>query len=76
MLRRVTGKLEGYVPAAPSTALKPIEIVDIVFGKDKDIPEILKGCGLANQALQAVRQTLDEKVIDCHQANPLPSDKL
>jgi membrane protein len=75
MLRRVSGKLEGYVPAAPSASLKPIEIVDIVFGKDKDIPEVLKGCGLANQALQAVRHTLDEKVIDCHQANPLPSDK-
>jgi membrane protein len=66
MLRRVSGKLEGYVPAAPSASLKPIEIVDIVFGKDKDIPEVLKGCGLANQALQAVRHTLDEKVIDCH----------
>ena len=74
MLRRVSGKLEGYVPAAPSASLKPIEIVDIVFGKDKDIPEVLKGCGLANQALQAVHHTLDEKVIDCHQANSLPPD--
>jgi membrane protein len=76
MLRRVIGKLEGYVPSAPSSSLKPIEIVDIVFGKDKDIPEVLKGCGLANQALQAVRQTLDKKVIDCHQTGGvLPSEK-
>jgi membrane protein len=74
ILRRVTGKLEGYVPAAPSANLKPIEIVDIIFGRDKDIPEVLKGCGLANQALQAVRQSLDHKVIDCQQADSLPTD--
>ena len=74
ILRRVSGKLEGYVPAAPSAHLKPIEIVDIIFGKDKDIPDILKGCGLANQALQAVRQSLDHQVIDCRQADSLPTD--
>jgi membrane protein len=51
MLRRVSGKLEGYVPAAPSAQLKPVEIMNIIFGKD--IPEVLKGCGLANKALKA-----------------------
>jgi membrane protein len=69
MLRQVTGKLEGYVPAAPSAQLKPVEIMDIIFGKD--IPEILKGCGLANKALKAARQSLDSLVIDCHQRSPL-----
>jgi membrane protein len=69
MLRQVTGKLEGYVPAAPSAQLKPVEIMDIIFGKD--IPEILKGCGLANKALKAARQSLDKLVIDCHQQHPL-----
>jgi membrane protein len=63
MLRQVAGKLEGYVPAAPSAQLKPVEIMDIIFGKD--IPEILKGCGLANKALKAARQSLDKLVIDC-----------
>jgi membrane protein len=65
MLRQVSGKLEGYVPAAPSAQLKPVEIMDIIFGKD--IPEVLKGCGLANKALKAARQSLDKLVIDCRQ---------
>jgi membrane protein len=69
MLRRVSGKLEGYVPAAPSAQLKPVEIMNIIFGKD--IPEVLKGCGLANKALKAARQSLDRLVIDCHQQPPL-----
>lgn len=69
MLLRVSGKLEGYVPAAPSAQLKPVEIMDIIFGKD--IPEVLKGCGLANKALKAARQSLDRLVIDCHQQPPL-----
>ena len=69
MLRRVSGKLEGYVPAAPSAQLKPVEIMNIIFGKD--IPEVLKGCGLANKALKAARQSLDKLVIDCHQQPPL-----
>jgi hypothetical protein len=43
--------------------------MDIIFGKD--IPEILKGCGLANKALKAARQSLDKLVIDCHQQAPL-----
>jgi hypothetical protein len=73
MLRQVTGKLEGYVPAAPSAQLKPVEIMDIIFGKD--IPEILKGCGLANKALKAARQSLDKLVIDCHQQQPLTNKK-
>jgi membrane protein len=69
MLRQVKGKLEGYVPAAPSAQLKPVEIMDIIFGKN--IPEILKGCGLANKALKAARQSLDKLVIDCQQQSPL-----
>jgi len=69
MLLRVSGKLEGYVPAAPSAQLKPVEIMNIIFGKD--IPEVLKGCGLANKALKAARQSLDRLVIDCHQQPPL-----
>jgi membrane protein len=73
MLRQVTGKLEGYVPAAPSAQLKPVEIMDIIFGKD--IPEILKGCGMANKALKAARQSLDKLVIDCHQQQPLTNKK-
>ena len=72
MLRQVSGKLEGYVPAAPSSQLKPVEIMDIIFGRD--IPEVLKGCGLANKALKAARQSLDKLVIDCHQQQPI-SDK-
>jgi membrane protein len=74
MLRRVSGKLEGYVPAAPSAQLKPVEIMDIIFGKD--IPEVLKGCGLANKALKAARQSLDKLVIDCHQQPPLADKDL
>jgi membrane protein len=69
MLHRVSGKLEGYVPAAPSAQLKPVEIMNIIFGKD--IPEVLKGCGLANKALKAARRSLDRLVIDCHQQPPL-----
>ena len=74
MLRQVAGKLEGYVPAAPSAQLKPVEIMDIIFGKD--IPEILKGCGLANKALKAARQSLDKLVIDCHQQTPLADKEI
>jgi membrane protein len=73
MLHQVTGKLEGYVPAAPSAQLKPVEILDIIFGKN--IPEVLKGCGLANKALKAARQSLDRLVIDCHQKSPLADKK-
>jgi len=69
MLHRVSGKLEGYVPAAPSSQLKPVEIMNIIFGKD--IPDVLKGCGLANKALKAARQSLDKMVIDCQQQPPL-----
>ena len=52
-----------------SSQLKPVEIMDIIFGKD--IPEVLKGCGLANKALKAARQSLDKLVIDCHQQSPI-----
>jgi len=62
LLRRVEGKLEGYVPAAPVNELKPSEIMDIIMGTD--IPDV-KGCDLARQALQAARSTLDRYTITC-----------
>jgi membrane protein len=62
LLRRVEGKLEGYVPAAPVNELKPSEIMDIILGKD--LPDV-KGCDLARQALQAARSTLDRYTITC-----------
>ena len=62
LLRRVDGKLEGYVPAAPMNDLKPSEIMDIVLGKD--LPDV-KGCDLAGQALQAARNSLDQYNINC-----------
>ena len=62
LLRRVDGKLEGYVPAAPIDDLKPSEIMDIILGKD--IPDV-KGCDLAGQALQAARNSLDRYNINC-----------
>ncbi len=64
LLRRVEGKLEGYVPAAPIDDLKPSEIMDIVLGKD--IPDV-KGCDLAGQALQAARNSLDRYNINCQE---------
>jgi len=64
LLRRVDGKLEGYVPAAPIDDLKPSEIMDIVLGKD--IPDV-KGCDLAGQALQAARDSLDRYNINCQE---------
>jgi hypothetical protein len=48
--------------------------MDIIFGKD--IPEILKGCGLANKALKAARQSLDKLVIDCQQQTPLADKEI
>ena len=64
LLRRVDGKLEGYVPAAPIDDLKPSEIMDIILGKD--IPDV-KGCDLAGQALQAARNSLDRYNINCQE---------
>jgi membrane protein len=65
LLRRIEGKLEGYVPAAPVNELKPSEIMDIILGKD--LPDV-KGCDLARQALQAARSALDRYTITCQKA--------
>ncbi len=64
LLRRVEGKLEGYVPSGPLTELKPSEIMDIVLGKD--LPDV-KGCDLAGQALDAARRTLDRYDLNCQE---------
>jgi membrane protein len=71
LLRRVEGKLEGYVPAAPVKELKPSEIMDIILGKD--LPDV-KGCDLVRQALQAARSTLDRYTITCQEVT-LDSDQ-
>jgi len=62
LLRRVEGKLEGYVPSAPMNELKPSEIMDIILGKD--LPDV-KGCDLAGQALEAARSSLDSYSLNC-----------
>ncbi|MFC1837294.1 YihY/virulence factor BrkB family protein [Thermodesulfobacteriota bacterium] len=62
LLRRVNGKLEGYVPAAPMDNFKPSEIMDIILGRD--LPDV-KGCDLAGQALQSARDSLDQYTINC-----------
>jgi membrane protein len=64
LLRRVEGKLEGYVPAGPLHELKPSEIMDIIFGKD--LPEV-KGCDLAGRALATARITLDRYNLHCEE---------
>jgi len=64
LLRRVEGKLEGYVPAGPLTELKPSEIMDIILGKD--LPDV-KGCDLAGHALAAARSSLDRYTINCEE---------
>jgi membrane protein len=62
LLRRVDGKLEGYVPALPIDNLKPSEIMDIILGQD--LPDV-KGCDLAGQALDAARNSLNRFNINC-----------
>jgi len=64
LLRRVEGKLEGYVPSGPLTELKPSEIMDIILGKD--LPDV-KGCDLAGQALEAARNSLDRYNLKCQE---------
>jgi membrane protein len=64
LLRRVEGKLEGYVPAGPLVELKPSEIMDIILGKD--LPDV-KGCDLAGQALAAARISLDRYNLNCQE---------
>jgi len=69
LLRRVEGKLEGYVPSGPLKELKPSEIMDIIIGKD--LPDV-KGCDLAAQAIGAARRTLDRYDLHCREvAAPL-----
>ena len=72
LLRRVEDKLEGYVPAAPATTLKPSEIMDIILGSD--LPDV-KGCDLARQALQAARSALDRYTITCQKIGSDTADK-
>ena len=66
LLRRVEGKLEGYVPSGPLTELKPSEIMDIILGKD--LPDV-KGCDLASQALEAARISLDRYNLKCQEVD-------
>ena len=67
LLRRIEGKLEGYVPSGPLTELKPSEIMDIIFGKD--LPAV-KGCDLAGQALESARSSLDRYNLNCQEISP------
>ena len=62
MIRKIDGKLEGYVPAAPMENLKPSEIMDIIIGRN---PSPAKGCDLAGRAIKAARNTLDNCTLDC-----------
>ena len=64
LLRRVEGKLEGFVPSGPMNELKPSEIMDIILGKD--LPDV-KGCDLAGQALEAARSSLDRYNLNCQE---------
>jgi len=74
LLRRVEGKLEGYVPSGPLTELKPSEIMDIILGKD--LPDV-KGCDLAGQALTAARSALDRYDLNCQEVTiDSSSDKI
>jgi membrane protein len=66
LLRRVDGKLEGYVPAASLDNLRPSEIMDIILGRE--LPDV-KGCDLVGKALQAARDTLDRYNIICQEAD-------
>lgn len=67
LLRRVDGKLEGYVPSAPLNDLKPSEIMDIIMGRD--LPDV-KGCDLAGKAMEAARNSLDRYNINCKEIAP------
>ncbi len=70
LLRRIEGKLEGYVPAGPLNELKPSEIMDIIIGKD--LPDV-KGCDLAGQALEAARNSLDRYDLNCREVHTTPA---
>ncbi len=58
MLRKVNDDASGYVPAAPEDVIEPGEIIDLIFGSDFSGSE---GGGLANQAVAAARQVINEK---------------
>jgi membrane protein len=64
LLRHVEDNQEGYVPAAPLNELKPSEIMDIIFGRD--LPPV-KGCDLADKALDAARRSLDRYNLNCQE---------
>jgi membrane protein len=70
LLRRIEGKLEGYVPSGPLHELKPSEIMDVIIGKD--LPDV-KGCDLAAQALEAARDSLDRYDLNCQEVNTTPA---
>jgi len=70
LLRRIEGKLEGYMPAGPLNELKPSEIMDIIIGKD--LPDV-KGCDLAGQALEAARNSLDRYDLNCREVHRTPT---
>jgi len=72
LLLHVEDKQEGYVPAAPLNELKPSEIMDIILGKD--LPDV-KGCDLANQALNAARSSLDRYNLNCQEIDQSGSEK-
>ena len=72
LLRHVEDKQEGYVPAAPLNDLKPSEILDIILGRD--LPAV-KGCDLANHALEAARSSLDRYNLNCREISKPGSEK-
>ena len=64
LLRRVEGKLEGYVPSGRLFGLITSEMIVIILGKD--LPDV-KGCDLAGQALAAARISLDRYNLNCQE---------
>lgn len=72
LLRKVNGKLEGYIPAAPKENLKPSEIMDIILGRE--LPDV-RGCDLTGRAMEAARTTLDQYEINCREAASKDSSK-
>lgn len=60
ILRKITGKTTGYIPATPAEKMNPSEIVDLIFGNE--VPPF-RGSSLAMDALQGSRQALMGKKI-------------
>jgi len=67
LLRRVEGKLEGFVPSGPMQRLRPSEIMDIIIGKD--IPAV-RNCNLTERALDAARSAIDNYNLHCQEVRP------